>query len=255
MSLLLFFCDSSSCIQMSKNPVFQNLDHPGVSHCAKITYDENAITNAVEIYDDTSGAVRMMTSNNDSVVRVFDAQNFTVLQRFYFPWPINHTSVSPDGKMVVVVGDNADCLLADCQNGQTLATLKGHLDYSFASAWHPNGWIFATGNQDTTCRLWDARNLSSAVIVLKGCIGAIRSLRFTSDGRFMAMAEPADFVHVFDTLQNFSKCQEIDLFGEIAGVSFSPDTEALFIGVADQTYGSLLEYKRLHATDYLDSVI
>ncbi len=26
-------------------------------------------------------------------------------------------------------------------------TLKGHLDYSFAVAWHPNGVVFATGNQ------------------------------------------------------------------------------------------------------------
>jgi len=26
-------------------------------------------------------------------------------------------------------------------------TLKGHLDYSFAVAWHPNGLVFATGNQ------------------------------------------------------------------------------------------------------------
>ena len=26
-------------------------------------------------------------------------------------------------------------------------TLTAHLDYSFAVAWHPNGLVFATGNQ------------------------------------------------------------------------------------------------------------
>eukprot|EP00249_Psilotum_nudum_P014400 c24802_g1_i1 orf=502-1737(+) len=191
------------------------LDCPGVSYCAKITHNENGITNAIEIYENSSGAMQLMCSNNDSVVRVFNTEKFSVVGRFYFPWAINHTSVSPDNKLVVVVGDHVDGFLADSQTGKVLTTLKGHLDYSFASAWHPDGWLFATGNQDTTCRLWDVRKLSSSLAILKGHIGAIRSLRFSSDGRFLAMAEPADFVHVFDVRQDFHQSQEIDLFGEI----------------------------------------
>lgn len=228
------------------------LDRPGVSYCTKITFDENAITNAIEIYENSSGATRLMSSNNDSVVRVFDVEKFDVLQKFRFPWPVNHTSVSPENKFIVVVGDSKDGFLADSQTGKPVSTLTGHSDYSFASAWHPNGYIFGTGNQDTTCRLWDVRNLGSSFAVLKGRIGAIRSLRFTADGRFLAMAEPADFVHVFDVKQAFKRSQEIDIFGEIAGISFSPDTEALFVGVADRTYGSLLEYSRCHVNSYLD---
>ncbi|KAK4562418.1 hypothetical protein RGQ29_005056 [Quercus rubra] len=38
---------------------------------------------------------------------------------------------------------------------QVVGNLKGHLDYSFAYTWHQDGQILATGNQDTTCRLWD----------------------------------------------------------------------------------------------------
>lgn len=66
------------------------------------------------------------------------------------------------------------------------------------------------------------------------------------------MAEPADFVHVIDTQSGYLKSQEIDLFGEIAGVSFSPDSEALFVGISDRTYGSLLEFKRKQYNCYLD---
>lgn len=36
-------------------------------------------------------------------------------------------------------------------------------------------------------------------------MGAVRSLRFSSDGRFLAMAEPADFVHVFDVDEGFQR--------------------------------------------------
>ncbi|KAK3002477.1 hypothetical protein RJ639_022121 [Escallonia herrerae] len=229
------------------------LNQPVVAFCKKIT-DENSITNAVDIFYNSNGLLRVMTANNDAQVRVFDAGNFACLNHFVFPWSVNNTSVSPDGKMLAVLGDSAECLVADVQSGKVLGNLKGHLDYSFSSAWHPDGRILATGNQDTTCRLWDIRNLSKSLAVLKGRMGAIRAIRFTSDGRFMAMAEPADFVHVFDTQSDYVTGQEIDLFGEIAGISFSPDTEALFVGIADQTYGSLLEFNRRRYNGYSDSL-
>ena len=162
---------------------------------------------------------------------------------FFFPVP----------SILLRLGRGALLVLIFCL--QTIGTLKGHLDYSFASAWHPNGVTFATGNQDKTCRIWDTRKTSESVAVLRGNLGAIRSIRFTSDGRYIAMAEPADFVHVYDTKTGYKKEQEIDFFGEISGISFSPDTEPLFIGVWDRTYGSLLEYGRTRDYSYLDSLL
>ncbi|KAB1226578.1 putative WD repeat-containing protein C2A9.03 [Morella rubra] len=114
--------------------------------------------------------------------------------------------------------------------------LCGHLDFSFASAWHPDVVTFATGNQDKTCRVWDVRNLSESVAFLKGNLGAIRSIRCTSDGQYMAMAEPADFVHVYDVINGYEKEQEIDFFGEISGISFSPDTVSFHWGVGSYVW-------------------
>ncbi|PHU20300.1 hypothetical protein BC332_11451 [Capsicum chinense] len=228
------------------------LNQPGVAFAKKISNEENAITNAVDICYGPTGSTRIMTANNDQQVRFFDVNSFACTNCYTFPWSVNNTSVSPDGKLLAVLGDSPECLLADAQSGKVVCDLKGHLDYSFASAWHPDGRILATGNQDTTCRLWDIRNTSQSIAVLKGRMGAIRAIKFTSDGRFMAMAEPADFVHIFDTQSDYDVCQEIDLFGEIAGISFSPDTEALFIGVADRTYGSVLEFNRKRYRGYLD---
>ncbi|XP_026434383.1 uncharacterized WD repeat-containing protein C2A9.03-like [Papaver somniferum] len=234
--------------------VCKHLNRSGIEFCTKITSDDTAITNSVDIYQSPSGLVRVMAANNDAQVRIFDAETFAKLNQFSFSWSVNNISVSPDGKQFAVLGDSTDCVIADIQNGKTLGNLKGHMDYSFSSAWHPDGRILATGNQDKTCRLWDVRNLSQSLDVLTGRMGAIRAIKFTSDGRFMAMAEPADFVHLYDTNSGFNKFQEIDLFGEIAGISFSPDTEALFVGVADRTYGSLMEYNRRHCNHYLDSI-
>ncbi|KAK3147074.1 hypothetical protein QOZ80_3BG0277740 [Eleusine coracana subsp. coracana] len=233
--------------------VCKYVDKPGVAFCTNLTGNNNSITNSVDIYESANGATRVMAANNDCVVRTFDTERFSLLGQFTFPWSVNNTSASPDGKLVAVLGDSSDCLLADSQSGKEVATLRGHVDYSFSSAWHPGGHVIATGNQDATCRLWDARNTSRSFAVLKGRIGAVRGLRFSADGRFLAAAEAADFVHVYDAEAAYAAEQEVDLFGEIAGAAFSPDGEAMFVAVADRTYGGLLEFRRRRAFDYLDA--
>ncbi|XP_078440006.1 putative WD repeat-containing protein C2A9.03 [Wolffia australiana] len=238
--------------------ICKHLDRPGVSFCCRTTHEDNAITNAVEIYRNPSGgALHFMAANNDCGVRDFDMEKFQLCKHFRFPWPVNHTSLSPDGKMLVVVGDNTEGLLVDPLSGKTIGELRGHRDYSFASAWHPGGWLVATGNQDKTCRVWDVRHAGSgALCALRGNLGAVRSLRFSPDGRLLAAAEPADFVHLFDVASSFDRRQEIDFFGEISGLSFSPHhADALFIGVWDRTYGSLLQFRRSRPHPYLDTII
>ncbi|XP_037457572.1 uncharacterized WD repeat-containing protein C2A9.03-like [Triticum dicoccoides] len=233
--------------------VCKSLGERDVKFCTRTTLSDNAITNAMDIHRSTSGSLRITVSNNDSGVREFDMDRFQLLNHFRFNWPVNHTSVSPDKKLLAVVGDDRDALLVDSRNGKVTSTLVGHLDYSFASAWHPDGVTFATGNQDKTCRVWDIRNPSTSLAVLRGNIGAIRCIRYSSDGRFLLFSEPADFVHVYSAAECYRKRQEIDFFGEISGISLSPDDESLFVGVCDRVYASLLNYRMVHANGYLDS--
>ncbi|KAL0837787.1 hypothetical protein Bca101_089677 [Brassica carinata] len=159
-------------------------DRPGVSFCSRTTYDDNAITNAIEIYNKPSGALHFTASNNDSGVRDFDMERYQLVNHFSFSLAsqCKHASLSPNGKLLAIIGDNPEGLIVDPNSGKTLETLSGHVDYSFASAWHPDGTTLSTGNQDKTCRVWDIRNLSQALAVLKGNIGAIRSIRYTSVG-------------------------------------------------------------------------
>eukprot|EP00741_Cyanophora_paradoxa_P003466 tig00000711_g3366.t2 len=235
--------------------VIKDLARDEVTWSTKISHDENAITNAIELYRAPDGRVRVVTSNNDCVVRIFDAAACQPLHSFQFPWAVNHTTVSPDGRLLCVVGDDTDGMIADAYTGKPVATLKGHIDYSFASAWHPDGRLVATGNQDTTTRLWDVRYPSRSLACLEGRMGAIRSLRFTPDGRFLAAAEPADFVHIYDSASGYVREQEIDVFGEIAGISFTPDGGSLFTGIADRTYGSLLEFERCDRSLFRDCLL
>lgn len=92
-------------------------------------------------------------------------------------YPAKSTSLdlSAARQIMCAVGDDPESLLLDSSSGKIIGGLKGHLDYSFAAAWHPGGHVLATGNQDTTTRLWDIRFMDSAFATLKGRIGAVRA--------------------------------------------------------------------------------
>lgn len=211
----------------------------------KVTKSANGITNAIEIFDSARYGHCIMASNNDAAARLFDVPTMQVKLRFDYPWPVNYATVRPVHEDVaVVVGDDPVTYLTDLNSGKTVAQLVAHKDHSFAAAWHPNGYLLATGNQDTTAVVWDIRYLKAPFVVLKGHLGAVRTIRFSPDGRHMAMAEAADFVHLYDVASGFDYCQEIDLFGEIAGVSFAPDSHDFFVGVVDHqmNYRGILQY-------------
>jgi len=208
-----------------------------------ITVQLNGITNHMEIVESRSGAVKTNISSNDDRARSMDMETLKFDSTFVFPWPVNCTALSPDRRLLCAVGYAPETMLVSADSGEVLNVINGHIDFSFACVWSPDGRMLCTGNQDKTTRVYDSRNFSKPITILPANMGPVRSLRFTEDGRFLAMAEPANFVHIFDT-RTFEKSQVIDFLGEIGGFSFSPDGEALFIANCDEDYGSILEYSR-----------
>eukprot|EP00299_Pterocystis_sp_00344_P011724 c5517_g1_i1.p2 GENE.c5517_g1_i1~~c5517_g1_i1.p2 ORF type:complete len:186 (+),score=38.29 c5517_g1_i1:856-1413(+) len=177
---------------------------------------------------------------------MFDVPSFDEVTCFQFDEAINHSSPSPDGRMLCVVGDMSPAFIIDCRIGKRVLTLHGHTDYSFSSTWHPNGLHVATGNQDKTCRVWDLRSPKHSHSVIRGEMASIRSLRYNHDGTLLTLSEAADFVHIVDVQNNYSNKQVIDVFGEIAGFAMSPDSENLFLAISDGNFGSLMEFHRHH---------
>jgi WD40 repeat protein len=185
-------------------------------------------------------------------VRLFDVGDsaLRVISRLSLPWAANYASAAPPGgplggaPLIAVVGDDPSTVVLDARSGLRVLTLQGHRDYSFAVAWQPGGCLLATGSQDATTRVWDVRATCTPLAVLGARMAAVRSLRFSPDGTHLAAAEPADFVHVYDVGAGFATEQVIDLFGEVAGVAFSPDGGALYVAVSDALFSSLLAYRR-----------
>lgn len=209
--------------------------------------DHNGITNFIEAVSSRSGATLALCSNNDNSVRYIGLQPsslFKQLACFKFPFAVNCTKQSPDFRLLCVTGDSTTSFLIDARTGETVHELTGHLDYSFACDWSPDGLQVCTGNQDQTTRVYDVRNLSESMVCLKGKMASVRATHFSSDGSFLVTAEAADFVHIYDVKSGYKRSQVIDLFGEIAGVALSPDSDTLFISSADDTYGGIVELER-----------
>ncbi|KNE72892.1 hypothetical protein AMAG_17129 [Allomyces macrogynus ATCC 38327] len=138
--------------------VVKGLDSREEPFAGVLTHDANGITNQMEVAEDRSGNAGVLVASNDQKVRRVQVSpregRWTTVRQVEMPWAVNCVAQSPDRRMLAVVGDGCDSYVLDAQSGQTLYTLTGHVDYSFASAWSHDGYHVATGNQDRTARLF-----------------------------------------------------------------------------------------------------
>ncbi len=196
--------------------------------------------------DRQSGLPRVVFDSNDKSVRILDCTTSTWIACHKYPYQVNCSITSPDGRLRLLNGDDCAPIVANAETGETLATLPGHNDYGFACDWAPDGITMATGHQDGLVKVWDARKLSQSIQTIAMEQAGCRSLQFSPLGsgkRVLVLAEPADFVHIVDA-RTFESKQTIDFFGEISGISMPPDGSKLYIANADGKYGGLMEFER-----------
>lgn len=154
-----------------------------------------------------------------------------------------------------MVGDQKEVLITKAEadgKPEILKMLGGHGDFGFACDWADDGWTVATGFQDKSVKIWDARRWTDGrgraqpVCTLGSEIAGVRSLRFSPLGsgkRVLVAAEEADFVNIYDA-RTFQSKQTFDFFGEIGGVSFANEGQDLHILCCDRARGGLFQLER-----------
>lgn len=212
-----------------------------------ITEHGNASTNHVHtILDRQSGLPHAIISSNDKTIRTLDCTTNKFIRAHDFPYQINCSATSPDGRLRLLVGDDTWPIISNAETGELIARLPNHKDFGFACAWAPDGITMATGHQDGLVQVWDARMLKRSTYTIPMEMGGCRAMQFSPLGsgkRVLVLAEPADFVHIVDA-QSYESKQTIDFFGEISGISMPPDGSRLYIANSDLHYGGLMEFER-----------
>ncbi|KAL7936888.1 hypothetical protein V8C35DRAFT_210278 [Trichoderma chlorosporum] len=219
----------------------------------QISNDVSGITNHIKIYKPRrSDSPMAAIASNDQGFRLLDIQTEKYTAKFTYPFALNCSAMSPDGRLRAVVGDDLNVLITNAETGEILQQLGGHRDYGFACDWSDNGYHVATGFQDKTVKIWDARywrnanGVSTPVCTIATEMAGVRNLRFSPSGSgrpLLAAAEEADFINLIDA-QTFRSKQVIDVFGEIGGVAFTNDGQDLNVLCCDAHRGGLLQFER-----------
>lgn len=212
-----------------------------------ITNDTDSSTNHVHVaLDRQSGLPKAVFASNDHHIRILDCCTNKFVGAHEFASQVNCSATSPDGRLRLLVKDDKFPVVADAATGRSIATLYGHDDHGFACAWAPDGITMATGHQDGIARIWDVRRLKSSIQSLPAEMAGVRAMEFSPLGAgrpVLVMAEPGDFVSIIDA-KTFERQQQIEFFGEIAGISMPPDGSKLYIANQDPRFGGLMVFDR-----------
>ncbi|OCK77689.1 WD40 repeat-like protein [Lepidopterella palustris CBS 459.81] len=213
-----------------------------------VTHEHNGIQNHIHTFSSrSSGKPQGVFCSNDRRLRVLDCDTNQFTYDFAYEQAINCSATSPDGRMRVIVGDFNETLITNAEAGVTFERLRTHTDHVFACAWADDGIHLATGAQDSRIVIWDARRWDHPLITIESEMACPRSLCFSPVGggkRVLFAAEAQDFVNVIDAV-TFDKRQVLDFYGEIGGMTVTPDGSSLFVANCDSKFGGIMEFERV----------
>ena len=80
-----------------------------------------------------------------------------------------------------------------------MLTLKGHSQLARSVAFSPDGKRLASGNADTTIKLWDTTG-GKELVMLKGHSSVVNSVAFSPDGKRLASGSQDKTIKIWDAL-------------------------------------------------------
>lgn len=116
---------------------------------------------------------------------------------FLGKYPVKNTfiprgvALNLDGTKLAVIADKT-VKIYDFVNGQEIAVLGGHMGSFGQMVVSPDGLILASGNSDSSIRLWDSAT-GKLQTIYKGRSSFIRALAFSADGSTLLSGGGGDF--------------------------------------------------------------
>ena len=159
---------------------------------------------------------------------------------------VHGAAFSPDGRRVVIAGQDAAVKIWDVRTGREMRTLRRGSGPVSSVAFSPDGQRFVTGSSDTTATVWNAQTGDVLRILsvddAKLSPGPVTCVAFSPDGRRIVTGGGNKMATVWD-----AEAGEVVLFlswasvlqpghsGAVTAVSFSPDNQHVLTGSVDGT--------------------
>jgi RNA polymerase sigma factor (sigma-70 family) len=135
---------------------------------------------------DGKSVVSMEGLPNRFVARVRDRFDLRLLREFALGQPFLQFRVSPDGKLLAVLGNSDTTIeLWDVASGQQLRSWKGHTGRIWGHQFSPDGKALVTCGEDKAIRFWEMP-AGKQVRAITGYPDIVGALAFSPDGTLLA---------------------------------------------------------------------
>jgi WD40 repeat protein len=166
------------------------------------------------------------------------------------PPVVSSITLSPDGELLAVAGDDHLVRIFNVERGELLRVLRGHADGVMAVSFFPDGRQLLSGGEDRLAILWDVQT-GARLRSLPAQAESIYTAVCSPDGRLMAIPSSADTLRLYrpdGTIEAQLACRCTDL----RAVAFSPDGKLLAAGARD---GRLTVWRLDPMTPILDAAV
>ncbi|CAD27138.1 hypothetical protein [Encephalitozoon cuniculi GB-M1] len=185
---------------------------------------------------------RIFICNNDRTLKIFtmDLRSSGSISHVA---QVNSCAISPDNKLLAVVGDSNDVFLYSIDNDsyKLVKRLKSTEDGGFSVSWNSTSSSFAVGTQDGYVCIWDVR--SDGILhrfeskQKDSHKGAVRNVKFSLKNSLdlLFFTEHFSFLTVCD-MRDLRRCQRIRIFPDkqITGAVFSEANDKIFVSTEDE---------------------
>jgi WD40 repeat protein len=144
--------------------------------------------------------------------------------------PVLALGLCPDGKRLVVAGENGAAKIVDSATGRELVAVDAHDGPIYTATFSDDGQRLLTAGKDGVARAWDATS-GKALVTFRGHTQAIRSAAFSADGSRVVTGGDDKMLRLWDASTGRELLNR-ELPTGITAVAYCPDNRRIAVGTA-----------------------
>ena len=200
--------------------------------------DEEFYVNYVEFGEDF-----LAVSGSDCLYREYDLEKMKKKREVNVNAPINHCSFNSSHTLLICAEESTSLELFDMRSYGKLSTFPGGFEYNLVVRFNQfNEYFIASGNQDSSCKIWDIRKPDKHLSEFWGICDGYCDLCWLGKDKVSAV-ENILYWSVFDFKNN--TIQMNNFIGEGNSISFDSDTDSIYLNIIHEEYGGILHYKKI----------